>query len=309
MSLGLVNPPATGIKKQTEPRSVNLELVSTRPIEKNNFSVYFPPRTLFCLNISMAIFHTVLFATTLVVGNLDLKIPLYMTNITFVRNQSSADPPFQLVPSYSEYSYVYLTIITALFFVCSAFAHFGNAFLWKSFYERELSKCRVPTRWIEYFFSASIMIYIIAFNAGMREHLLLWAVTLLIASTMPFGFLTEVYSNPISNDEWNQPLSLRLTFHLLGYIPQMSAWILILLNFYSEKPQNPPAFVFGIIWGQMVLFFSFGFVQLYQILSPPKYYFKGEIAYQWLSLLAKGILGVFLLTNVLVLSSYDEIFN
>lgn len=308
MSLGRVKRSLEG--DATSSRNVPIQIKATSiPPETDAYEAAFPVRTIRCLNVSMTLFHTMLFTTTLILGNLDLKVPIYMTNITFVRNESSTNAAFQLVPTYVEYGHVYLTYATASFFFCSALAHFGNVFLWRSFYERDIANCKVTTRWIEYFFSASIMIYIIAFNAGIREHLLLWGITLLIASTMPFGLLTELFARPCNDRDWTQPIGTRLVFHLLGYIPQLSAWILILINFYSERSRDPPPFVYGIVWGQMALFFSFGFVQLYQIFSIPMNYYRGEIAYQWLSLIAKGLLGALLLSNVLILGSYNEIFD
>lgn len=310
--LGSVNSNRPPVKKPPVTSSYpEVQIVEPVP-EPENYEAYFPKTRILCLNITMALFHTALFVVTLTVGKLDLTVPIYMTNITFQeanRTDSQDGPAFELVPSYTEYGDIYLTIVTAAFFFCSGLAHGGNAFLWRKFYEDELSVCRVTTRWIEYFFSASLMILIIAFNAGIREYLLLLAITFLIASTMPFGLITEIYARPVSDTEWNTSVSLRLLIHSLGYIPQLAAWGLILANFYSEKVRDPPAFVYGIIWGQLALFFSFGFVQLYQIFSIPANYYKGEIAYQWLSLGAKGLLGVLLLSNVLVLSSFDEIYD
>ena len=73
--------------------------------------------------------------------------------------------------------------------------------------------------------------------------------------------------------------------------------------------QSPPAFVYVIIWLQLLLFFSFGIVQIVQIMLPPSAFYKGEIAYQWLSLISKGLLGSLLLANVLVLGSFEEIYE
>jgi hypothetical protein len=278
---------------------------------QTKYTAYFPKQMLFCLNVSMCLFHLAFMTVTLTVGKLDLTVPLYRTTITFIRNnqtENSTIPAFELLPEYTKFGSLYLTVVTASFFFCSALAHGGNATLWRKFYEYELTLCRVTTRWIEYFFSASIMVLVIAYNAGIREYLLLIGITMLIASTMPFGLLTEIYARPLTATQWCQPLGIRLIFHLLGYIPQLSAWILILLNFYGETTTEPPAFVYGIIWGQLVLFFSFGFVQLYQIFSEPQDYYKGEIAYQLLSLISKGVLGLLLLSNVLILGSFEELF-
>jgi hypothetical protein len=303
MSLGYISTETKNIRPENPP------LTKTIPIVVEcTYDAYFPRKTLFRLNVAMSLFHISLLTVTLLVGKIDLTIPVYMTNITFVE-RANMTPRFELVPSYMKKTDVYLTVITALFFFCSAFAHTGNAFLWRKFYEYELTQCRVTTRWIEYFFSASIMILIIAFNAGIREYLLLLAITSLVASTMPFGLLTEIYARPLSPTAWKQPLKLRLLFHMLGYIPQGSAWFLILANFYHDSPQEPPFFVHIIIWSQLAFFFSFGFVQLFQLFGSPNNYYKGEIAYQWLSLISKGILGFLLLTNVLILSSFDEIFD
>ena len=39
------------------------------------------------------------------------------------------------------------------------------------------------------------------------------------------------------------------------------------------------------------------------------YYDQGEIAYMWLSLFAKGVLGLLVLSNVLMLGSFTEIYE
>jgi len=50
-------------------------------------------------------------------------------------------------------------------------------------------------------------------------------------------------------------------------------------------------------------------VQLVVSLRPPSKYYQGEIAYMWLSLLAKGVLGIVVLSNVLILGSFAEIYE
>ena len=37
--------------------------------------------------------------------------------------------------------------------------------------------------------------------------------------------------------------------------------------------------------------------------------YQGEIAYMWLSLFAKGVLGLLVLSNVLMLGSFTEIYE
>lgn len=65
---------------------------------------------------------------------------------------------------------------------------------------------------------------------------------------------------------------------------------------------------FVIIWSQVILFSCFGitqFILLWRDDGPSVYYY-GELSYQVLSLLAKGVLGIVLMFNVLVYDSFDE---
>ena len=277
-----------------------------------------PSRRLRMWNGAMSLFHASFMVVILAVGNLDLGVPLYQTKLTFRARADVASgeagsgmPAFVITPAYEEVARLPLTWLAALFFLCSAVAHFGNATLWRQFYETELSKCRVPTRWIEYFFSATIMILFLAYSVGVRDLYLLAAIGSLIATTMLFGWMCELVAAPLDEKTWKRPLLARLAPHLAGYIPQGAAWLIMLFTFYlgPDGASRAPSFVFVIVWVQLALFFSFGVVQLAQQLMAPEWYATGEIAYQWLSLIAKGFLGTLLLINVLVLGSFEEIFD
>lgn len=58
----------------------------------------------------------------------------------------------------------------------------------------------------------------------------------------------------------------------------------------------------------MVIFSSFGLVQMINQISDngPEWFWKTELAYCFLSLFSKGLLGGILLGNVLLYSSFDE---
>jgi hypothetical protein len=202
--------------------------------------------------------------------------------------------------------------VVAAFFVVSAIAHGGNASLWRAFYERQLALCRCPTRWAEYSVSASVMITAIAVGVGVREYTLLFALGALIATTMSFGLLTELYAIPASQGAWATGFAMRMLPHALGYMPQVAAWLVIVVGFYDEA--NPdgraaPWFVHVILWTELAFFFSFGAVQVVQQARAPARYWQGELMYQVLSLVAKGTLGVIVLANVLMLSSFEEAFT
>ena len=76
----------------------------------------------------------------------------------------------------------------------------------------------------------------------------------------------------------------------------------------GEKRQMP-TFVYVIVFGELLIFWSFGLVQLVVSLRPPSKYYQGEVAYMWLSLGAKGLLGLLVLSNVLMLGSFTEIYE
>lgn len=271
------------------------------------------PRTpLLAWNAAMSLFHTALCVLTLTLGNRDLTVPLYKTVIDFVERGNATDDGWDLVPSYRESGRLAFTWLVAGFFFLSALFHGLNATLLRAYYLSELAQCRTPTRWIEYFFSAGLMMVLIAYTLGIRERGVLLAVTVLVSVTMPFGYWTEVIARPKSPDEWTEPFAYRILPWVVGHVPQVTAWFLVVLQFYdgtADASDVVPWFVHAILWGELVLFFSFGFVQLYAQTMPPKAYYKGELVFQALSLGSKGVLGGLLLANVLMLSRFEEIYE
>lgn len=254
----------------------------------------------------LALFHTCFALITLLAGNWNLQLPVYQTTLTF----KPLAKGFDLVPTYVELGPMYITWVCASFFIQSAMAHAGNAFLWPDQYILWISRYCNPVRWIEYFFSASTMMLAVCYFCGMRDVVSLLYLASLISTTMLFGYVTEQQNvASASDDVWVTTLSRRLTPHLMGYIPQVMAWAGMVYLFLTSASEGggPPDFVYGIVISQGILFFSFGFVQLFQILSPPSSYICGEYAYQVLSLVAKGLLGVLLLINVLVLNTARDL--
>jgi hypothetical protein len=270
-------------------------------------------RGLFLSNAALSVFHTALFLATVLVGNRSLTVPVYRTDLNFTEREAGEDsskPKWELVPRYEGVADVGLTWLVASFFAISALAHFGNAFVWRGYYERGIANCMTPTRFVEYFFSAAVMILVIAYQVGVREYGLLLAVAGLIATTMGHGYLVELVARPESEDKWSRSLGDRLAAYWLGWIPQLVAWTILVLSFYdqdySDAPNGPPVFVYVILWGELALFSSFGIVMLWQQCNPPRRYVVGEYAYQLLSLVSKGLLGGVMLSMVLVLGSFEE---
>ena len=120
-------------------------------------------------NVAMLIFHSFLAIITLVVGNGDLRVPIYGSSValTVLENNTRS---WAMKPATDEkVGWFYLTYLVALFFALSAAAHGGNAFVWKAAYLRNLEQAYAPFRWIEYSFSASVMVIVLSYVAGVRR--------------------------------------------------------------------------------------------------------------------------------------------
>lgn len=284
-----------------------LEVVDGEPSASSAATPAVPRTALRIWNSVMCAFHTLLAVITFVVGDADLMLQVWGASLTL-----NTDPDIDsfLALESRPVGQISYTGIVVLFFALSAIFHFGNGWVWHDFYVRRLADKHAPTRWAEYFFSASVMILCIGYPAGLQQQVEMFFAFSLIATTMLFGDLTERMNKPSpSADAWALPVSERLLPHLMGYIPQVAAWVGILVAFYGGSDgtdgAGPPEFVYYLVWTQAALFFSFGFVQLIVLLRPPSKYVQGEIMYQILSLVAKGTLGGILLANVLFLSRFE----
>jgi len=287
-----------------------------------------PARKLTKWNAAMAIFHGAFAAITLAMGNKDLKVPVYGSGVRLIVGGvngsavgTNATDGWALAPDFSQRTcWMHLTYATACFFLLSCIAHLGNCLLWKKQYLHALSRGYAPFRWIEYTFSASVMILILGYTSGTITLPVLVSLFGFTAITMSFGHLHEVICRPKSLDEWAVASKFwRLQAHLIGYVPQFFAWALVIAQFMeaggasttdaSGETSQMPAFVYIIVFGELLIFWSFGMVQLVVSLRPPSKYYQGEIAYMWLSLFAKGLLGLLVLSNVLMLGSFTEIYE
>lgn len=320
MSHNLTAMPSTSSLGDRSGRALPSSTKTIPPPPSSSFPSSSPVPRLLLLrwNGAMSLFHLSLFVVTLSVGNVDLAVPLFKTMLDFryvnsTNNATGDDRPWEIVPYYVESGSLPFTILVASFFALSSLFHALNATLWKEYYLSQLERCRTPTRWIEYFFSAPVMIVAVAYTLGIRDRAQIIAIAALVATTMPFGYWVEVTSSSSQRggETWSSTLSSRLLPWFLGHVPQIAAWALIVLQFYdgADPEDKAPAFVHVILWSELALFFSFGFASLLSQLVPPSHFYKGELAFQVLSLVSKGLLGILLLANVLMLSRFDDLFE
>jgi len=151
-------------------------------------------------------------------------------------------------------------------------------------YKRNLLQNRNYGRWIEYFFSSSIMIVLISQITGISDIGALLAIFGINACMILFGALQEKYEKP------GKPSWLPFLFGCFGGI---IPWIAIAV--YVAAPGlnvSPPGFVYGIIASLFVFFncFAVNMVLQYKKVGPWRDYLFGEKVYIFLSLTAKALL-------------------
>jgi hypothetical protein len=162
-------------------------------------------------------------------------------------------------------------------------------------YKRNLLHSRNYGRWIEYFFSSSIMIVLIAQICGISDIAALLAIFGINACMILFGALQEKYEKP-GKSGW-----IPFWFgSFAGIIP----WIAIAVYVISPGVSaSPPGFVYGIIVSLFVFFNCFAINQVlqYKKVGAWRNYLYGEKVYIILSLTAKSLLAWQVFANVLVL--------
>jgi hypothetical protein len=293
--------------------------VEVEPAKDTAVVLPVPEDRLWAWNIGMSLFHAVFGFVALGVGKRDLRVPLYNAYLGLKVQQDGEDGwAFRPEPA-ERVGWLYLTALVVSFSLLSAVFHLGNATLWRQTYISALKSGYAPFRWLEYCFSASVMILLLAYISGTvfeRVLVLLFGLTM---TTMAFGHLHEVICRPKSLDEWEGSLPWRLQAHLMGYVPQFFAWGVVVSNFVNAarasavdntgEKREMPAFVYAIVFVELLVFWSFGLVQFVVTMRPPAKYYQGEIAYMWLSLFAKGFLAILCLANVIISGGYAEIYE
>jgi hypothetical protein len=151
-------------------------------------------------------------------------------------------------------------------------------------YKRNLLQNRNYGRWIEYFFSSSIMIVLISQICGISDIAALLAIFGINACMILFGLLMEKYEEP-GKANW-------LSFWF-GCFAGIIPWIAIVVYVWAPGiDASPPGFVYGIIASLFVFFncFAVNMVLQYKKVGPWADYLFGEKVYIILSLTAKALL-------------------
>lgn len=171
----------------------------------------------------------------------------------------------------------------AVFLLLAAVDHFATATIARGTYERDLGRGINRFRWVEYSFSATLMLLLIAFYSGITDITAIIAIVGANVAMILFGWLQERMNPP------GRTSTTMLPFWF-GTVAGIAPWIAIWVNVLGAV--EVPGFVYGIVVAELIFFFSFGLNQWlqYRGVGPWRSYAYGEKAYLVLSLGAKSLL-------------------
>ncbi|MBS3748605.1 MAG: heliorhodopsin HeR, partial [Candidatus Thermoplasmatota archaeon] len=172
--------------------------------------------------------------------------------------------------------------LIALFLLISASAHFLLSSVLYDWYVNNLKKKMNPGRWIEYSFSASLMIVIIAMLVTIYDIGTLIALFTLTAVMNLLGLVMELHNQTTKKTNW--------TSYIIGCIAGFVPWVIIFIPLIAAE--SVPDFVVAIFISIAVFFnlFAINMVLQYKKVGKWKDYLYGEKMYIVLSLVAKSAL-------------------
>ncbi|HSJ34303.1 MAG TPA: heliorhodopsin HeR [Acidimicrobiia bacterium] len=226
-------------------------------------------------NLLMGLLHLVQGVAVLILAN-DFTLPVIATFMD--------GPPGQGGPSVEPLFDLSIAWGVATFLFMSALAHLLIAspgiYGW---YRTNLGRQRNYARWIEYSFSSSVMVVLIAMLVGIADIAALVALAGVNASMILFGLLQEKYESPGEAVNW--------TPFWFGVIAGAVPWIAIAIYLFGTGGEVP-GFVYGIFFSLFVFFNVFAVVMVLQYRRIGRWanYEYGEYTYVLLSLVAKSAL-------------------
>ena len=239
-------------------------------------------------NISAGVLHLTSLIAVLILSN-NFSLPVTATYMTGPPGSTFTNP-IHLFSNNVSYT-------IALFLGLSAFFHFFVSSK-KVFtkYAANLKQNKNIFRWVEYSFSSSIMILLIAQLNGISDYAALLAIFGVNVSMILFGWLQEEYNNP-GEGRW-------LPF-VFGCIAGIIPWIIVVVQLATPggpSATKAPGFVYGIVISLFIFFNCFAYVQFKQYQAKNKWanYLRGEKAYIVLSFVAKSLLAWQIFTATLV---------
>lgn len=231
-------------------------------------------------NIAMAILHFVQGVVMLIVSS-GFKLPV---NSSFLYFNKQA---FALEPQVKTIFELKIGPAVALFLFLSSLAHLLVSLpKINNWYNKNLAQGINFARWVEYFFSSSVMIVIIAMLVGVYDFGTLLLAFFLNGAMILFGWMMELHNQSTQKVNW--------TSFIFGCIAGIVPWIVIAIYLFGAGggENKAPTFVYWIYFSIFVFFNSFAINQIlqYKKTGAWKDYTYGEKVYLILSLVAKSLL-------------------
>jgi len=193
----------------------------------------------------------------------------------------------KLLPVVQERFTLQIAPLIALFLFLSAAAHFilslPSVYPW---YVANLKKGANYMRWVEYAFSSSIMMVVIAMLVGIYDGISLMLIFALNACMIFFGWMMELHNQTTKKTNW--------TAYIFGTFAGIVPWIAVAIYLLGagSGDAKPPTFVYWIFFSIFIFFDIFALNQFlqYKKVGPWRNYLYGERMYIILSLVAKSLL-------------------
>lgn len=210
----------------------------------------------------------------------EFLLPISGTFLNFNPATQSLEPTTKVLFDLS------LPLLIAVFLFMSAAAHFFIATVYNKQYNAQLAKGINIARWIEYTFSASVMIVAISMLVGIYDLMSLIMLFSLVGIMNLLGLVMEVHNQTTKRTNW---LS-----YWIGCIAGIVPWVVIAFTLWlgADNGSAAPAFVYWIFVSTFIFFntFAINMVLQYKKVGPWKDYLYGELVYIILSLVAKSLL-------------------
>lgn len=231
-------------------------------------------------NIVMGFFHFIQGVLMLLMSN-EFTLPITSSFQVFDTATN------RLVPFHDTLVNLPIGPMVAAFLFLSSLAHFAVSMpVFYNWYARNLEKGINHARWIEYAFSASLMIVLIGMLVGIYDIASVILIFAVNATMILFGWLMEVYNQKTEKTSW--------LAYWFGCIAGAVPWIVIAIYLLGsgDEAGGPPGFVYAIFITLFIFFNSFAVNMVLQYKKAGKWrdYLYGERAYIILSLLAKSAL-------------------
>lgn len=203
-----------------------------------------------------------------------------------VTSSFPSGPPGSAVPAPEDLFEVPVGAAVAVFLLLAALDHGLTATVMRGQYERALARQVNPFRWLEYSFSATLMVLLIGAYNGLTGITTIIAVAGANVGMILFGWLQETANPP-------ERTSTTMLPFWFGCVAGAAPWVAILVNVVGAGADGQvPGFVYGIVISLFVFFMSFAVNQWlqYRGIGPWRDYLFGEKTYLVLSLVAKSAL-------------------